>query len=327
MKRRELSLQFPDFWLTIAREAKKEAGEDCFCRYFCRDAGLVGVFDGCGGLGAQRRLEYSQATEAYVASRLCAGAFYNAFEDTFAQGADNQGLDGRFYRYASENCFQVLSDYRPTETSAFAMRGSMVKTLPTTAASALILRSPAGYWIAPIWAGDSRVYLLDEQGLAQLTQDDTSVPDPMDNLYEDGILQNVLCAGKKPEMHRRKLEVRRPFMVFAATDGCFGYFTTPMEFEGALLHTLLSSRSVAEWEERLSQRIGEVAGDDYTLVMASYGFGDFSRLQKAMKGRWEVLESEQLRRVGELHPDDRASRQALWKEYAPNYMRYMGVKG
>lgn len=314
MRRKDKDRGLPDFWLTVAHSAKPGHGEDSWCRCFSRDAGLVAVFDGCGGLGAQRHPEYANETEAFVASRLCAGAFYDAFQSAGPTGE-------AFCEKAAGYCDLVLSTYRPA--GGAQVLGTMVKTLPTTAAAALAARADRGYAVCPIWAGDSRVYLLTPEGLAQLTEDDATISDPMANLYEDGVLRNVLSAGKAPQLHRREVNVSGPFLVFSATDGCFGYFSTPMEFEGALLESLERAAGAAQWESELEGQIAPVAGDDFTLTLAAYGFGSFAALKRALAPRLELLRRDYLDPLRAMEPGDRASREALWSRYRSNYLRYM----
>lgn len=328
MKRSEKAPGLPDFWLTLAQEARPPHGEDSWCRCFSPAAGLLAVFDGCGGLGAQRHTGYDlrqqqascpNETEAYVASRLCAGAFYDAFRDLVATGEDLS--EERFRALAAEYCTRVLTACRPGSGSR--VLGSMVKSMPTTAAAALVLSSGKETTLCPIWAGDSRVYVLTTAGLAQLTTDDATVSDPMANLYEDGILRNVLTADRPPQLNHRQVHVKPPFLVFAATDGCFGYFSTPMEFEGVLLETLCASGSVEQWERALQARIAPVAGDDFTLALAAYGFGSFPALGQTLRPRLELLRRDYLSAISALPAEDRASREALWGRYKPNYLRYM----
>ena len=327
MKRSQRSPGLPDLWLTLAQEAKPAHGEDSWCRCFSPRAGLLAVFDGCGGLGAQRHPSYnllsqyacSNETEAYVAARLCAGAFYDAFQ-TLDAGGDQLSEEG-FSTLAADYCTRVLSACRPDNGSR--IMGSMVKSLPTTVSAALVIPVGKEYDLCSIWAGDSRVYLLDSHCLAQLTVDDATVSDPMANLYEDGILRNVLSADRPPCLNRRCVRVKGPFLIFSATDGCFGYFSTPMEFEGAILESLLAAGSIEQWEKSLKARIAQVAGDDFTLVLAAYGFGSFSALKQALRPQLKLLRRNYLSAVADMPPEDRNSREALWERYKPNYLRHM----
>jgi hypothetical protein len=179
-------------------------GEDCFCHAFCDTAGLVAVFDGCGGAGARKHGYYSDRTEAFMASRFCAGVFYDQFRRCYpSELTAEQFITDKLAPAVKER----LQEYQPPkEPGSYEVLGSMVRTLPTTAAAALIRQAPDGSQsVSAIWAGDSRIYILDEDGLAQLTQDHTSVPDPMENLYEDGykVMAGNLYSSHYPRYNKR----------------------------------------------------------------------------------------------------------------------------
>lgn len=140
---------------------------------------------------------------------------------------------------------------------------------------------------------------------------------------DNAILKNILCAESAPNLHQKNFSIQEPFVVFAATDGCFGYFSTPMEFEGALLLSMMESKNAAEWENSLLEHIGQVAGDDYTLVAAAYGFDTFQNLQSTLFPRWQFLKQTQLCVISELPLLDREARIGLWQKYKENYFRYV----
>jgi len=310
-----------DFVLSFCREMIPGHGEDSYCHSFCDSAGMMGVFDGCGGAGARTHDHYSGHTEAYMASRLCAGAFYDLFRQSFPCDADPRVLAQEvFYPAAVERLKQFQP---PQDPDAFVIKGSMVRTLPTTAAVALVQSSgKQSAKISAMWAGDSRVYLLDKNGLAQLTTDDTSVPDPMENVYEDGVLRNIFCSDRNVTLHCKTVEAAYPFAVLTATDGCFGYVSTPMEFEGLLLHTLAQAQTPAQWEEALAQAIGAVAGDDHAMCLAAFGYQVFSALQSDLAERGVYLETQFLEPVRKLPLENRESRFVLWQQYRDNYFRH-----
>lgn len=309
-----------NFILSFCEEKVPGHGEDSYCYSFCDDAGLLAVFDGCGGAGAREHDYYSHHTEAYIASRLCAGAFYDQFRGTFPGKLSAARFAAECLSPGTAEC---LSRFQPPkDDGGFRIKGSMVRTLPSTAAAALI-RMGKEMTVSAIWAGDSRVFILDEHGLAQLTVDDTTVPDPMENLYEDGILQNILTCDKPVTLHCRSVGVKAPFMVLAATDGCFGYVSTPMEFEGLVLETLLASDCVAQWEARLKNAVAAYAGDDHTLCLAAFGYSDFGSLQNSVRKRYALLKEQYLDLVAQLPMEDRQSRRMLWDRYAAEYCRYI----
>lgn len=310
-----------DFIISFCRDKIPGHGEDSYCYSFCDTAGLLGAFDGCGGAGARTHSCYSNHTEAYMASRFCAGSFYDYFRSMFPGNYDPSRLCKEVF---TPGALERLVKYSPPkDENGFQIRGSSIRTLPTTAAVALLQQEKDGsVFVTALWAGDSRVYILDSNGLAQLTVDDTTVTDPMINIYEDGILTNIMCSDKPVKVHCRTIRMDQPFIVFSATDGCFGYLSTPMEFEGLFLETLLDTKCVAEWESELADAITSVAGDDHTLCMAAYGFGSYSMLQKHFAGRLTYLQERYLCHVSKMPLEDRESRVKLWESYRDNYMRY-----
>ena len=89
-------MQHSDLGLDVIVQfcGQPELGEDSSCYSFCTNAGLLGVFDGCGGLGAQTRWQYSGRSEAYMAARLASGAAYDWFCQTFPrQSPPKHGQD------------------------------------------------------------------------------------------------------------------------------------------------------------------------------------------------------------------------------------------
>lgn len=311
-----------DFVISFCRDKIPGHGEDSYCYSFCDIAGLLGAFDGCGGSGARKHDYYSGHTEAYIASRLCAGSFYDQFRKLFPCRQSADVLAENFFAPHTAQCLATYGP--PKDTTGFQIKGSSVRTLPSTAAVALIQQEQDGSMlVSAIWAGDSRVYIIDSLGLAQLSVDDTTVTDPMMNIYEDGILKNVICSDKPVDLHCKTIRMNEPFIVFSATDGCFGYLSTPMEFEGVLLETLLSTQCAAEWESRLADRVSAVAGDDHTLCLAAYGYGSYEALQNSFAKRYEYLENYYLVPVSNIPVEDRNSRFELWSSYSGNYMRYI----
>lgn len=311
-----------DFVMSFCRDKISGRGEDSYCYSFCDTAGLLGAFDGCGGAGARRHDYYSGHTEAFMASRFCAGSFYDQFRKHFPGYHIASDLTKKVF---GPRTAQRLLDFGPPkDTTGFQIKGSSVRTLPSTAAVALIQQQENGSMlVSAIWAGDSRVYILDSRGLAQLTVDDATVTDPMVNIYEDGVLKNMVCSDRPVNLHCKSVVMQEPFVVFTATDGCYGFLSTPMEFEGVLLETLLESGSVNQWETSLAGVLGSVAGDDYTLCLASYGYGTYEALQAAFARHYEKLSEKYLRRVSGMPLEDRQSRYRLWNSYRDNYMRYI----
>ena len=131
-------------------------GEDSYCYSFCDVAGLLGTFDGCGGAGAKKHAYYSGHTEAYMASRFCAGAFYDLFRKHFPCKHTASSLVKEVF---APKAVQRLKAFTPPkDPSGLQIKGSSVRTLPSTAAVALMQYTHDGsIRVSAIWAGDSRV--------------------------------------------------------------------------------------------------------------------------------------------------------------------------
>ena len=128
-------------------------------------------------------------------------------------------------------------------------------------------------------------------------------------------LRRQLLADGRPRIEKK---IAEPFMVITATDGCFGYLTSPMAFEGLLLETLEESNTPLEWEGKLREAIGAVTGDDYTLQASAVGFCDFAMLKQYYMNAWanfQHLYGSRLRSAG----DEEALR-SIWNEYKLEYM-------
>lgn len=317
--------EYLDFNLHFCREIKPDLGEDSFAHGFCADAGILAVFDGCGGLGAQTRQAYSNKTEAYMASRMVSGAVCDWFADVFPLPGGYTGSDKLVPGLRERYIDPVLQTFQAGTEGGFRIKGTMSRVLPTTMAMALVQSMKGSKLsITCVWAGDSRVYILTPTGLAQLTPDDCTQPDPMENLYNDGILTNVLSADGRYELRTAEFAVHSPCVVLSATDGCFGYLFSPMEFEGLLLSTLMEAGSPSQWEFMMAEAMGAVAGDDYTLELASFGFGSYQALQGAFRSRYDILCAQYLKPMEALDPGDRMGRTELWQHYRSGYLRYMG---
>ncbi len=304
-------LSHADCQINIYQEKIPDCGEDA-CRYAMNaHAILVGVFDGCGGAGAKHYPRLQGKTGAYVASRLVSGTVKDWFEACCARGTGFSPQELK--RRIQENlqmCHQVGG-----EESRFV--SSMVKSFPTTAALAVCSMEGSFIRADCFWAGDSRVYLLNGDGLAQLSEDDLAVADAMDNLYEDGAMTNVISRNKDFILHHGTVILDQPGILFAATDGCFGYLHSPMEFEYLLTRTLAASGSIDQWERALHGAIGQVAGDDYALSAISLDFGSFQAMKDCLTRREAYLREHFLVEQSR----GREALTLLWNQYKPNYYR------
>ena len=304
----------------ISGEMVQGQGEDSFFACASRGAAVAAVFDGCGGIGSRKYPVFKGHSGAYMSSRILGGAlhdWFHAFEERDVPVSDGEAIRSEIEKYLRAG----LDALRSRAESSSRISGMLVREFPSTAAIALGQRLRQGHVVHCFWAGDSRVYLLDEDGLAQLTADDLSGQDAMTNLRADAALTNMIAADGSFVLHHRSVFLDHPAAVFAATDGCFGYLPTPMDFEGLLLSSLLSARTPPAFEQNLERQILEAAGDDYTLGFMCFGFDSFPDLQDSVRDRMRILERDYL---SALRKDDsEAAAGRLWEAYRGNYLRYL----
>lgn len=299
----------------VSSEAYKGEGEDSFCCSRSGDAALIGVFDGCGGLGARQYKKYDNHTGAYMASRLACGAVYDWFQTRKAGQDSRDALNELKKRIDS-----ALQLGQQMAGDTLKLRGTMVRDFPTTAAIALAEYREEKISIDAIWAGDSRIYLLDHVGLSPLSKDDTGSSDAFDDLRNDPVQENVLSSDGNYVLHCRTATIKGPVAIIASSDGYFGYWRTPMEFEYFLLDTLERSFSLTEWKNKLHTEILEIAGDDATLAVMLFNFRTFCELKSTYHARHEYLKEMYILPLSDSYSEEKAKE--LWQEYRHTYERY-----
>lgn len=286
----------------VEKEMRPGNGEDSYYFAATDKRSIVAAFDGCGGIGSRHYKNYSDKTGAYVASRAVCGGVKAWFEN----GAEIEKID--------ENVKRALGVCNKFADKAGRLVGSLGKSFPTTAAIISINNNVA----TCIWAGDSRCYILDCDGLHQLTEDDVSGEDALSNISNDGVLTNVISGGSAFVLHKKNIIIDKPCMLFTATDGCFGYLNSPMEFEYLLTSTLMESECADHWKKLLADNFSEFTGDDYTLCAALYGFADFQSIKQYFYRRNEY--------VRDTYIASDASVNEKWEQYKAAYSAYLVVQ-
>ena len=302
---RELPLPIGNENMLVLCQAQVEGRGEDFPLAVCAENGVfLGVLDGCGGSGGKEYASFGGHTGAWVASRAVA----LAAEDWFLNAPLNEQDEKTALKTYVDGALQAC---KASEATKNMLLGSLSKEFPTTIA--LFHKEMNGELVRFHWCGDSRCYVLNGDGLRQATLDDTAVRDAMRNLREDAPMTNVASASQPFILHERDLKIPAPAVLIAATDGCFGYLPSPMDFERLLLETMLCSNSMAEWKRRLDAAIARVSGDDYTLVAYLHGFKGFIEMKRALRSRLEYMKA---------HYPPTASENVLfeqWETYKANY--------
>ena len=302
---------------------------------------VVGALDGMGGAGGTEcDSAFGTHTQAYVASRIV-GQRISEFIQHNPLSVQQEDFSARLHDVVKERLQQELTNYPPK--SKLGLRSTLIKTYPTTLALACVSLSDEGYLVDIYWAGDSRCYLWSREGLFQLTQDDLKGGlDPLQNLREDAPMSNCLQAESDFEIHHLRLSplaLNEKFVVFAATDGCFGYYASPMDFEKAMVDALKCSSLEKEWRSRLSKAFAEATGDDFSFSLVALGFKDFNDIKREL-GQYRPSLSSYFRKRTDYDKCKRSILKlkkkleqqgrdlekdidVLWEKYKDNYQKYL----
>ncbi len=311
---------------------------------FGPNLGLVGALDGMGGAGGTvYETPDGPRTGAYIASRVARDVVEQRMIELFEPEwqLDGPATAVELHRALVDGLTARLADLKAPPT---ALRSKLVRALPTTLALVALQRAEpaAAAWLAHVfWAGDSRAFVVEPRdGVRQLTTDDIrSGGDALHNLRDDSPMDNTISADTEFRLNYRQVDLSAPYLMVAATDGCFHYVRSPMHFEHLLLSTLQDARDTESWRIGVQREVGVVTGDDAALALLGVGadFGGFKEMfadrADQVRRRFiqpldeldgEVAHAEQ--RLEQLRERRDALLHELWGAYKPEYERYQTVK-
>ncbi len=270
--------------LYMLNKQKNEGnGEDSFFGSYDDTAAIVCVMDGSGGLGSMSYHSMGGKTGAFLASRTCCDAVRDWY---FEQLKTKRKIQTDMLKEHITRSYRKLTEYAKDKTE---MKGDLIRDFPTTLACALLRQEKRHIVLHAIWAGDSRVYQLCEEGLMACSIDDSNEPDAFEALYDSPRMTNVLSSDGKYTLHHKKFNINGPCLILAATDGCFDCFYSPMHFEHAILEALLNNNNPNGFEQSLRDAIAQNASDDFTLGIMSVGYGDYTNCQKHFRDRYHSI--------------------------------------
>jgi serine/threonine protein phosphatase PrpC len=304
------------------------------------DLGLVAVFDGMGGAGGTvYETPDGRRTGAYLASRVARDVVERRMLELLEP---DWNLNGKAAASDLQRSVQGALRQRLEELKAppSGLRSRLLRALPTTMALVALQRTqPWGLaWACHVlWAGDSRAYVFEPAGARQLTTDDLrDQGDALANLRRDSVVSNAMSADTEFHVNYRKVELRSPFLVVCATDGCFGYLRTPMHFEHLVLSQLANASNTEAWSSSLQAEIAAVTGDDAAMSVLGVGAA-FKEFQELFQPRVSDLARDFIVPLDELSNDiTRAERELevlrsrqvdetaqMWRRYKPEYERFL----
>lgn len=316
IKGKENLIDFLDSVFVLGGEMIKDNGEDCYAYSVKENKAVIAVFDGCGGIGSRKYEAYANKTGAYIASHFLARKAVDCFKDWCEIGADFSAQ-----RICGDLKMSFTEELKRLEggTTVSAIKGSLTKSFPTTASMIFLENTGRNVTSSFVWAGDSRGFVLRLGGLTQVTVDDIDEgEDALSNLSSDSRLTNVITATGDYHLNCKTIVNDEPSILITATDGCFGYFSTPMEFEYMLLTTMAEAENIKDWKAKLEKYILKYTGDDYTIGMAIFGFKSFKLMKKVFASRKALMQKEY---ILPLEKASEEQKMVLWQKYQKDYYR------
>lgn len=301
--------------LSVWTERVPGRGEDAepFVAHHMETAqGLLAVFDGSGGSGAAPVWQAPNGetrTGAWVGARVARLATDCWFREV-ATGSEPSGPES-LHTYVEY--FLSKSPQRRSKIS-----GTMRRLLPTTLAAVHYRIVRDSLELQPLWAGDSRAYVLSPaSGLQVLTRDHTRESDALALLRSDPPMTNLVCADRDFIIDSQLLaSFPLPCVLVVATDGWFGYVQTPSDFERILLQTLEEAHDERDWADLLRRKVQGYTADDASLAIVAIGHSGFGALRGRFAARMAELREryDRGRRPGESGSPESAARARAWHE-------------
>jgi hypothetical protein len=253
---------------------------------------VISVFDGLGGSGSTIYEEDGEKRSgAYISSRVVASVVLEYFDILKNQNSTYE-VNAEFILNLKTKIVSALEEkLKLQKYEVSKLKSSLIRTFPTTLALINCDIEDNKTKLDVIWAGDSRAYVLTaDKGLIQLSKDDLKLDnDPFENLKNDSPLSNMVCLECDFKLNHKTYSFENLLLAIVATDGCFGYYSTPMHFEYYLLKSIMDSNNEFEFKEKLEQEFSKVSGDDFSLSLTSITHINFSELKKVFRNRYEEI--------------------------------------
>jgi len=324
------TMKYGQIW-SERREGKGEDAEPLTIQYETNHPwGVMGVMDGMGGSGSTvRKLpDGTSHTDAYLASRFIREKVLQWFEEN----QPNEIVAGEKQMELQEYLADELDKYKDElGIQPSGLQGNMTRVLPTTLALIhWVVKANEGLFVNSIWSGDSRNYVLDENGLRLLTRDNVvGKMDAFDSLYEDPPMDNFISQSKTFVLDNQVDAMRIPSILISCTDGCFNYLPSPMHFEQMLVETFIEASTMVDWMDKIKERLSPIAGDDFSMAVL-LNKSQWDELKVVLKKRLENIEA------GFIEPYDGLisllnnipyMQRILWRQYADeNFCRLFSAK-
>ena len=246
----------------------------------------------------------NQKHSAYFGSRLVSAIILQMLKNGFDVNElfDKLRQDGDHSVFIQE-CGKSIADYirsnllKITEKVGLEHESAQAKQnfrlMATSLCAAFYLEQDDCVELFYMNAGDSRAYMWDESGLHQVIRDQEG---------SDGGMTNFIFAEPegKFDIECKYLRIKKPCILFNATDGCFDaypFMISPLAFEKYILETIVAAPSLAE--------AGKIMGeffmadpnrndDSSTMAMKVFGYESLEQLKASARARLEKINADYL---------------------------------
>lgn len=236
----------------------------------------LAICDGMGSASHIVEVGGIQRTQAYFASRVVMDCVARHLEENHEaiMSAFDMDLPSEVLKLKSAILADLtrFSEENGIRLENLGTRGGSTRLLPTTLASCVWREEDDHVDVVCLWAGDSRCYSMSpSEGLRLLTEDDSATAgDAMADLLADSPMSNFVSLSHSFHINWRTFRIAKPCMLFAASDGCFAYLSSPMEME--LL--IVPEDGTESPSEHMTRLLEPRAFDDRTLAGRAFGFDE-----------------------------------------------------
>lgn len=262
----------------------------------------------CDGLGAggqnKHTINGEIHTSAYYGSRLlsqiCSKYYDENYNAILGNLKDKEALN-RIVDELKATIKKQLDEFVDEHKLIKTIKGKSIKLLPSTLSSMLFKVNDDSVDVVVISAGDTRAFVLTPQnGLQQLSKDD--VDEDVDAFEKATIVNNNICQDRDFTLNYRCYTVKMPCILFVCSDGCYDYFSSPMEVEyllDAAFNAWFTTGSVKSgaFGEKLGDFIASRSKlqDDCSMAGVVIGCQDDTALRKDLKTRAREIETKYIK--------------------------------
>ncbi len=156
--------------------------------------------------------------------------------------------------------------------------------LPSTLTVAYMNEQDDKVDVLYLWAGDSRAYLWNSEGLGQITED-----------HEYGeTMTNLITLTKPFRIEARLVSVAKPCLLLNASDGCYKCmaFDSPFDLEYIFLKSIEMSDDFAASSAFLAEQFAALGkhDDSNTMALHAFGYQDYEGVRSAVKERLKSID-------------------------------------